>query len=294
MTRVGRPARRAARLLATVLAAAVLQADGSASAPGAAADRSASRPSQQEVTRQAWPVVRRYPAPEARQAVAVDATHFYAITNRRIGKYEKATGRRVGAWADVEGGSFLHLNSGVVIDGALYCAHSNYPGVPMVSSIEVWDTASMRHVRTIAVGTGRGSATWVDRRDGAWWVMYAHYPPPAGEPGKGPEYSVLVRYDTEWRETGSWAFPAAVVARWDGMSSSGGVWLPDGRLLTAGHHAPELHVLRLPAAGGTLVLDAIVPVESKGQGLALDPSDPTQVWSIQRASTEVLVSRITW
>ena len=300
MTRVGRPARPAGRVLATVLAAAVLQADGSASAPGAAADRSASRaddsasrPSQQE-QRQAWPVVRRYPAPEARQAVAVDATHFYAITNRRIGKYEKATGRRVGEWADVEGGPFLHLNSGVVIDGALYCAHSNYPGVPMVSSIEVWDTASMRHVRTIAVGTGRGSATWVDRRDGAWWVMYAHYPPPAGEPGKGPEYSGLVRYDAEWRETGSWAFPTTVVARWDGMSSSGGVWLPDGRLLTAGHHAPELHVLRLPTAGGTLVLDAIVPVESKGQGIALDPSDPTQVWSIQRASTEVLVSRITW
>lgn len=293
MTRVGRPARRAGRLLATVLAAAVLQADGSASAPGAAAARSASRPSLQ-VQRQAWPVVRRYPAPEARQAVAVDATHFYAITNRRIGKYEKATGRRVGEWADVEGGPFLHLNSGVVIDGALYSAHSNYPGVPMVSSIEVWDTVSMRHVRTIAVGTGRGSATWVDRRDGAWWVMYAHYPPPAGEPGKGPEYSVLVRYDAEWRETGSWAFPKAVVARWDGMSSSGGVWLPDGRLLTAGHHAPELHVLRLPTAGGTLVLDAIVPVESKGQGIALDPSDPTQVWSIQRASTEVLVSRMAW
>ncbi len=85
MTRVGRPARRAGRVLATVLAAAVLQADGSASAPGAAVDRSASRaddsasrPSQQG-QRQAWPVVRRYPAPEARQAVAVDATHFYAI-----------------------------------------------------------------------------------------------------------------------------------------------------------------------------------------------------------------------
>ena len=53
-------------------------------------------------------------------------------------------------------------------------------------------------------------------------------------------------------------------------------------------------MLRLPTAGGTLVLDAIVPVESKGQGIALDPSDPTQVWSIQRASTEVLVSRMAW
>jgi hypothetical protein len=253
-------------------------------------DGSESRPYQRE----AWPVVRRYPVPEARQAVAVDATHFYAITNRRIARYEKATGRKVAEWQDADDGPFIHLNSGIVIDGALYAAHSNYPGVPMVSSIEVWDTATLRHQRSIPVGTGRGSATWIDRRHGAWWVMYAHYPPPNGEPGKGPEYSVLVRYDTEWRETGAWAFPKAVVRRWDGMSSSGGVWMPDGRLLTAGHHAPELHVLRLPSAGATLVLDAIVPVESEGQGIALDPTDPSLLWSIQRRTGEVLVSRMRW
>ena len=240
--------------------------------------------------RDAWSVTRRYPAPEARQAVAVDATHFYVIDNRRIGKYEKSSGTKVGAWQGPEGGPFIHLNSGVVIDGRLYCAHSNYPGVPMVSSIEVWDTGTLRHVQSIPVGTGRGSATWIDRRDNAWWVMFAHYRAPNGEPGKGPEYSVLVRYDTEWRETGTWAFPKAVVARWDGMSSSGGVWTRDGRLITTGHHAPELHVLRLPTAGATLLLEGIVPVESEGQGIALDPSDPTRLWSIQRRTGEVLVS----
>lgn len=242
--------------------------------------------------RPAWPVVRRYAAAEARQAVAVDSTHFYAIDNRRIGKYDKQSGAKVAEWRDVDGGPFIHLNSGVVIDGRLYCAHSNYPGVPMVSSIEVLDTATLRHVRTIPVGTGRGSATWIDRRDEAWWVMYAHYPPPNGEPGKGPAYSVLVRYDDAWRETGAWSFPATVVARWDGMSSSGGVWTADGRLITAGHHAPELHILRLPRAGATLALDAIVPVESQGQGIALDPADDELLWSIQRKTAEVLVSRM--
>lgn len=242
--------------------------------------------------REAWPVVQRYTAPEARQAVAVDATHFYAITNRRIAKYEKATGRQVARWQDEEAGPFIHLNSGVVIDGELWCAHSNYPGVPMVSSLEVWETATLRHIRTVPIGTGRGSATWVDRHDNAWWVMYAHYPQPWGEPGKGPEYSVLVRYDDAWRETGTWAFPRVVVERWDGMSSSGGVWTPDGRLITAGHHVPELYILSLPKAGGTLVLDAIVPYESEGQGIALDPSDPTLLWSIQRKTGEVLVSKM--
>ena len=240
----------------------------------------------------AWPVVRRFQAPEAKQAVAVDATHFYAIDNRRIGKYDKTTGAKVAEWRDAEGGPFIHLNSGVVIDGRLYCAHSNYPGVPMVSSIEVWDAGTMRHVHSIPIGTGRGSATWIDRHAEAWWVMYAHYPAPRGEPGKGPEYSVLVRYDLEWRETGAWAFPKSVVARWDGMSSSGGVWTDDARLITAGHHAPELHVLRLPVAGATLVLEAIVPVESEGQGVALDPADATLLWSIQRRTAEVLVSKM--
>ena len=43
-----------------------------------------------------------------------------------------------------------------------------------------------------------------------------------------------------------------------------------------------------------LVLDAIVPVESEGQGIALDPADPQALWSIQRKTAEVLVSRIAW
>lgn len=239
-----------------------------------------------------WPVVRRYTAPEARQAVAVDATHFYAIANRRIAKYDKVTGTRVAEWQGEERGPFIHLNSGAVIGDELFCAHSNYPGMPMVSSIEVWDTATLRHARSVPLGIGRGSATWIDRHLESWWVAYAHYPPPAGEPGRGPEYSVLVRYDDQWRETGAWAFPPAVIARWDGMSTSGGVWGRDGRLVTAGHHAPELHVLTLPRAGAVLALEEIVAVESEGQGIALDPSDASAFWSIQRRTGEVLVSRM--
>ena len=35
------------------------------------------------------------PAPEARQAVAVDADAVYAIDSRTIGKYDKRTGKRI-------------------------------------------------------------------------------------------------------------------------------------------------------------------------------------------------------
>jgi hypothetical protein len=40
-------------------------------------------------------VMRSWPAAEANQGVAVDADYFYAIDDRALGKYEKATGRKV-------------------------------------------------------------------------------------------------------------------------------------------------------------------------------------------------------
>jgi hypothetical protein len=158
-------------------------------------------------------VVRRYQAPEAGQAVAVDATHFYAITNSKIAKYVKATGARVGEWVEAPNGPIKHLNSGLVLDGRLFAAHSNYPETPMVSSIEIFDTASLTHVGSHSFGFGRGSATWIESRDNAWWVVFANYAGKGGEPGRGPEYSTLVRYDRDWREQEAWAFPSAVVAR---------------------------------------------------------------------------------
>src|SRR6187455_1153387 len=79
----------------------------------------------------------RLPAAEARQGVAVDAEHYFAISNHAIGKYRRDTGVRVAGWECEEGKPFTHLNSGLIIDGLLYCAHSNYPGVPNRSSVEI-------------------------------------------------------------------------------------------------------------------------------------------------------------
>lgn len=237
--------------------------------------------------------LRRYAAPEARQAVAVDATHFYAITNREIGKYDRATGVRVAHWRGEDAGPLIHLNSGLVIARRLYCAHSNYPGLPMVSSIEVFDTTTLQHVDSIALGIGHGSATWVDRHDDGWWVAFANYAGRGGEPGRGPEYTVLVRYDETWRQTGAWAFASDVVARWDGMSTSGGFWhRRDGLLYTSPHHGPELLVLRRSPAGAVLSSVRTIAIESEGQGIAADPTDDTLIWSIQRKTGEVLVSRL--
>ncbi len=67
--------------------------------------------------------LRRFDAPEATQAVAVDATSFYAIDNSVIAKYSKTTGKRSKVWRASAELPLAHLNSGVVLDGRLYCAN---------------------------------------------------------------------------------------------------------------------------------------------------------------------------
>ena len=236
-------------------------------------------------------VIRRYKAAEATQAVAVDGTFFYAIASAAVGKYDVATGQRAAVWQEKPGGRMRHLNSGIVIDRELHCAHSNYPEIPMVSSIEVFDTATLAHLRSVPLPGGLGSATWIETRDGDWWVTFAHYAGKGGEPGKGPDATRLVRFDRTWQQKGAWSFPPEVVARWDGMSSSGGVWIDDRRFVTTGHHAPELYILDLPPTGSRLLLHRIVPIESEGQGIAHDPRSGL-LYSIQRRTREVLVSKL--
>jgi hypothetical protein len=234
--------------------------------------------------------VRRFHAAEANQAVAVDTNFFYAIDDAEIGKYDKRSGERVLGWKDTTG-RHMHLNSGIVLDGELYCANSNYPETPMVSSLEVFETDRLTHTRSVPLPQRIGSATWVDRTDDAWWVTFANYAGKGGEPGKGPETTMLVRFDRQWQQRESWTFPQAVVSRWGVMSSSGGTWIPGKGLYTTGHDARELYVLALPASGHELTLKAIVPFESAGQGIAVDRGDQL-LYSIQRKTREVIVSTL--
>jgi hypothetical protein len=235
-------------------------------------------------------VVARWPAEEARQGVAVDATAFYAIDATAIGKYDKETGRKLAEWRARPGDPFIHLDSGVVVGIELVCAHSNFPAVPMHSTIEVFDVTTLEHVRTQDLGTGRGSATWVDFHEGAWWGAFAQYSARGGEAGKGSDQTRLRRFDRQWREQQSWAYPPELVAKWGGMSNSGGVWRR-GRLYSTGHDAPELYVLEVPPGGGVLKLVSTIGIESAGQGIALDPTSEL-LYSIQRGKREVIVSRL--
>ena len=236
--------------------------------------------------------VRRFSAEEARQGVAVDDRHFYAISNRRIGKYDKSSGERVGGWEGAPDGPVIHLDSGIVLDGRLYCAHSNYPGVPMVSSIEVFETDTLEHVDSHSFGIFGGSATWVDRADGHWWVAFGHYAGFGGVADRGPAWTNLVKFDERWRRVAGYVYPREVVERFQQMSNSGGTWGDDGQLYATGHDDGAVFVLSLPTAGSVLELQEVLPVAAEGQGIAWDRSEPGTLYSILRSTREVVVSRL--
>jgi hypothetical protein len=191
--------------------------------------------------------------------------------------------RRYDAGADA---AIVHLNGCSAHAGVLYCAHSNYPVVPMQSSIERFDADTLAHLGSQPLVDAPGSATWVDRDGERWLVAFAHYAGRGGEPGRGPEHTRLVAYDTEWRPLESYRYPADLITRFAGRSNSGGV-VSGTVLFLTGHDAPELYAACLDEPAGTLRTVGVFSVPFEGQGIARDPSDGT-LWGIVRRTHEVV------
>jgi len=101
----------------------------------------------------------RVSVPEAHQAFAVDATSFYAIANRTIARYEEGTNNPLARRTAPAGSSVLHLNSGVVVDGRLYCANSNWPTMPREDSVETFDAKTLRHLESNSFSETAGPST---------------------------------------------------------------------------------------------------------------------------------------
>jgi hypothetical protein len=233
--------------------------------------------------------LRAWPAPEADQGVAVDARHFYAVDNSTIAKYETASGRLVARWSGPQHGLIRHLNSCFEDRGRLWCANSNYSLTPMGSSVEVFDAASLAHVDSHSLGmTEEGSLTWFDRHAGGWIAGFAHYTGDGGVKFKDHTFSSVVTYDTQWRRTGGWLFPQAVVERMAPDAASGGAIGPDGLLYVLGHDRPEIYVLARPAMGPTLIHVATIDIEAEGQAFSWKRGDTRSIFAIDRRGSRVL------
>jgi hypothetical protein len=239
--------------------------------------------------------VARFAAAEARQGVAVDTQHFYAVTDRGIGKYDKYSGAQVAKWEGPRTGQIIHLDSGVVVDGKLYAAHSNYPAEPMTSSVEIYDAATLKHIGTHSFGILLGSLTWLDRHNGAWWGVFANYSRVFGRsprPYGNSYWTTLVKFDERWQPQQGWIFPDNIIKRSEPMSISGGSWGPDGFLYVTGHDHPEVYVMRLPQAGSILEHLETIPFAVEGQGIAWDRSRPGMLYGISRPNGQVVAAEL--
>lgn len=228
----------------------------------------------------------RFSAPQARQAVAADKKHVYAINNTSWVKYTPG-GDSLGAWRDTSSSALKHMNSGVVVGRKLYCAHSNYPQLPMSSSIEIFDTRTLRHVGSVSFGIDMGSCTWVLPAPEGWYVFFAHYENKSRQPGCDVGWSQLVEYDKRWRKRRGWVLPAALLPEIRPYSLSGAVLIGDVFYCT-GHDARMCYLLRIPSQGPALEWIGSVPVPFNGQGIALDAEGA--LWGIDRKSGEVIRS----
>jgi hypothetical protein len=231
--------------------------------------------------------VRTWKTTEANQGVAVDAEHFYAIDDRAIGKYEKATGRKVGEWRAPAGSTVKHLNSGVVVGGQLLIAHSNFPAKPDESTLEYFDVETLRPAGRKIFENPPGSLTWLVPSGDGWLACFAHY-----RINSDPALSRLVRYDARWNILATWSFPSDLLSRFGAFSCSGGGQALDGRIWVSGHDARELYVLELPPGGGQARWVGSVGFVSRGQAFAWDPGRPQELYSIQRKTREVIVTRL--
>lgn len=235
--------------------------------------------------------VHRYDVPEAGQAVAVDDDHFYAIANSVIAKYDRKTGERIAVWKSDKERPLRHLNSGIVRDGKLYCANSNFPQWPEASSIEVWDTKTMAHVDSHSLGIcSEGSLTWIEPVENGWYAVFANYSKKVNDDpfAKSHKSTQLVRYDKEWRRMSGWIFPKSVLDRFAPHSCSGGGFGPDGKLYCTGHDLGEVYRLEFPKAGSTLQLTETIGAPITGQGIAFHGN---LLWGIDRKNRQVVASK---
>jgi len=240
-------------------------------------------------------IIARHSSADAYQAIAVDTEHFYAISNVRITKHDKQTGDIKISWdsgSDVTA-DLMHLDSGMLVNGKLYAAHSNYPLWPMESSIEVWNAETLDHIDSHNYGVLLGSMTWIDRYADSWWGTFANYDrvqPGADHPYGETSNTVIVKLDEDFSVLQQWALPDEILARMSPMSNSGGSWGADGYLYLTGHDYPEIYVMQIPATGSILDWVATVVVPGlDGQGIAWDrTTTERELWAIVRNDRQVL------
>jgi hypothetical protein len=239
------------------------------------------------VGQEKFTTVKTYNAPEAKQAVVADKHFFYAIDDAAIAKYEIKTGNRVKIWTAADTSHIKHLNSAFIYRDTIYLAHSNYPALPRISSIEKFDT-DLNYVGTKNFGQYDGAAGWVVFEKGSWWVLFAHYTGAQAEPGRSSADTRLDKFDVNWNRLASYTFPKQIIEKITPKSISGGAFGKDSYLYCTGHDEPEIYKLKIPETGNELQYISEIEAPCEGQGIAFYNN---QLYTIKRSTRQVIVSK---
>ena len=229
-------------------------------------------------------IVKHYDAYYATQGVAVDKHHFYAIEKNHITKFTIA-GDSITTWHEPNKDKIRHINSAFVKGHRLYCTHSNYPLVPMASSVEIFDTRTMQHVESISLGIDIGSCVWFTPGKGCWYAFFAHYSGNGKEPGKDVSWSQLVKYDKKWRRLQAWILPKQLIEELHPNSVAGGV-LVDDPFCCMGHDNEKCYLVKLPKYGMQLEWVGTINVPIPGQAIDIDKQG--NIWGINRKNRQVI------
>lgn len=227
--------------------------------------------------------IRTWRASDADQGAAATGNFFYAIDNSVIARHDRKSGALVNRWSGEAEGLIRHLNSCYHRDEKIYCANSNYPKLPMGSSVEIFDAKTLSHLESHSFGLmEEGSLTWFDETDGGWIAGFTHYSAPRGLPYKDNRFSNVVAFDAGWRRIGGWLYPDAILDRMAPHGASGGAIGPDGYLYVMGHDRPEMYVLAAPKMGPYLLHVATIAVEAEGQAFSFIEGESRRLVAVNR------------
>jgi len=166
-------------------------------------------------------------------------------------------------------------------------------GARIRTTREIFDAGSLSHRRSIPLGImDEGSLVWLDRMSAGWIVGLAHYNDETGLPFKDNSHAGVFLFDREWRRTGGWALPPAIIEKMAPQAASGGALGPDRLLYLMGHDRPEMYVLARPPMGPYLLHVATIAINAEGQAFDFDETRPGEVCAISRPNRQIRCFRI--
>ena len=235
-----------------------------------------------------------YPSPDptqsffsidAVQGIAVDERHVCALSGRNVSRHDKWSGMALTRSAPSKGDAgIVHLNGGVIHDGRLIAAHSDWPALPTRSSVEVWNTETLERVRTYSFGTRRGAFTRLDRHAGCWWGAFTDYGQlarehPLEQTARDFAGTRLVKMSDEFDILRTWTYPIGLLERFAPMSNTRGSRGPDSRLYLTGYDQSEAYIVTLPSTANELVwVETVDLPKIEGQEIAWDRSVESAVF----------------